>query len=209
MVIVFPLLLLLLLPRPLSTQLATATPTLVDNCSFSSNTYLSNAAVADQFELLNRTSISLTASYAFASASTFELGLIYPFSSTNYLVPFPIIFDCASVVRSCQLKTVTGTTLATRDSEPIRVQLTAFNYSQPAAAATRFSQMSLYLKQGRYQLSNCSLDDEQHMTDPRTIFHLNIQYEKPVGKNAKEKSCVLISLNVYARCLSDRLARTT
>ena len=51
--------------------------------------------------------------------------------------------------------------------------------------------MGLYLKQGRYQLSNCSLNNDQQMTDPQTIFQIQIQYEKPVGKE-KEKKILII-----------------
>jgi hypothetical protein len=149
-------------------------PDLIYNCSYLNQTYLLNSAVSNQFQFNNKTSIILTASYAF-TLSTFQFGLIYQFSSTNFLVPFPIIFDCASIVRSCQLKTMPGTTVTSRDSEPINVQLTPFNY-------TTTVQMGLYLKQGRYQLSNCSLNNGQQMTDPQTIFYIQIQYEKSVGK---------------------------
>jgi len=160
----------------------TTPPNFIYNCSFLNNTYLSNAAVSDQVKFNNRTSITLTASYAFTSSSTFELGLIYQLSPSNYLVPFPVIFDCASIVRSCQLTTIAGTTMTSRDSEPIRVQLTSLNYTK-TTTSVEFNQMSLFLKQGRYQLSNCSLNNGQQMTDPQTIFHIQIQYEKSVGKS--------------------------
>ncbi|UJR14193.1 hypothetical protein I4U23_001186 [Adineta vaga] len=159
-----------------------STPTLVYGCSFANNTYLTNTAVANQFQFLNHTSIKLTASYTFLSlplsSSIFEIGLIYPFSTSTYLVPFPIFFDCASIVHSCQLKTVAGTTLTSRDSEPIRVQLTPFNYS---SNSIQINQMGLYLKQGRYQLTNCSINNGLFITDPQTIFDIQIDYEKPVG----------------------------
>jgi len=153
------------------------TPNIVYNCSFLSQTYLSNSAVYDQIHFNNNTSINLIASYSFLSSSfsSFQLGLIYQFSTSNYLVPFPIIFNCANIVHSCQLKTITGTTIISRYSEPINVQLTSFNY-------TKFNQMGLYLKQGRYQLSNCLLNNQQQITDSQTIFNIEIQYEKSVGK---------------------------
>jgi hypothetical protein len=154
------------------------TPNIVYNCSFLNKTYLSNTAVSDQIHFNNYTSINLIASYSFlySSFSTFELGLIYQFSSSNFLVPFPIIFNCANIVHSCQLKTITaGTKIISRDSESINVQLTSFKY-------TKFNQMGLYLKQGRYQLSNCLLNNQTQITDSQTIFNIEIQYEKSVGK---------------------------
>ena len=148
-------------------------PTILSNCSFYDQIYLQNSAVFDQIQFINSTSIILTANYAFLpSVSSFELGLIYQFSQSNFLVPFPIIFTCATLIHSCQLTTITS-----RDFEPIRVQLTSFNYTKSST-----SQMGLYLKQGRYQLSNCSLNHGQQMTDPKTVFSIQIQYEKPVGK---------------------------
>ncbi|CAF0780973.1 unnamed protein product [Adineta steineri] len=163
-----------------TTTTATTRPDFIYNCSFLNNTYLTYSAVSDQFQFINQTSVSLTASYAFTLSTTFELGLIYQFSPSNYLVPFPVIFNCASIVHSCQLKTITGTTVSTRDSEPIRVELTSFNYTK-TTTSSQFNQMSLYLKQGRYQLSNCSLNNDQQMTDPKTIFYIQIDYEKSVG----------------------------
>lgn len=166
-----------------TTTTSTAAPTLVYGCSFANSTYLSNAAASNQFRFLNSTSVSLAASYAFVSSpltiTTFEVGLIYPFSSSTNLVPFPVVFTCASTVHSCQLKTVPGTTVTSRDAEPIRVPLTPFNYS---SNSIRPNQMGFYLKQGRYQLSNCSINDGADMTDPYTVFTIQIDYEKPVGK---------------------------
>jgi hypothetical protein len=149
-------------------------PNIISNCSFLNKTYLSNIAVSDQIQFNNNTSIILTASYSFLSSSfsPFQLGLIYQFSSSNFLVPFPIIFNCAERVQSCQLKTITG---ISQDSEPIHVRLTSFNF-------TTITSMGLYLKQGRYQLSNCSLNNGQQITDPQTTFYIQIQYEKSVGK---------------------------
>jgi hypothetical protein len=161
------------------TTTTTLSPNFVYNCSFLNNIYSSNAAVSDQFIFTNRTSIILTASYAFLSSSIFELGLIYQFSTSNYLIPFPVIFNCASIVRSCQLKTMAGTTMISRDSEPIRVSLTPFNYT---STSVQFNQMGLYLKQGQYQLSNCTLNNGQQITDPESIFYIQILYEKSVGK---------------------------
>ena len=165
-----------------TTITTTIAPNFVNNCFFLNNTYLTNAAVSNQFQFPNRTSIELIASYAFLSPplsiSTFELGLIYPFSAIDNLVPFPIFLNCASIVRSCQLKTMAGTTLTSYDSESISVQLTPFNYS----SSSQINQMGLYLKEGRYQLSNCSLDDGQNITDPQTTFDIQIQYEKTVGR---------------------------
>src|SRR5690349_8350160 len=77
----------------------TTTPNFIYNCSFLNSTYSTNAAVLNQFQFVNQTSIILTAHYAFLSSissiSTFEVGLIYPFLTSNYLVPFPVIFNCA------------------------------------------------------------------------------------------------------------------
>ncbi|CAF1353313.1 unnamed protein product [Rotaria sp. Silwood1] len=165
-----------------TTTTTTTTPNPIYGCSFLNTTYSTNAAVFNQFQFPNRTSIILTASYTFlfssSSISTFELGLIYPFSSLTYLVPFPVLFDCASIVRSCQLQTMTGTASISRESEPIPVQLTQFNYT---STSMPLNQMGLYLKQGRYKLSNCSLNDGQQITEPNTIFNIQIQYEKSVG----------------------------
>jgi hypothetical protein len=167
----------------LNIYLKILTANIISNCSFLNRTYLINSAVYNQIQFHNQTSIILKANYAFllsSSSSSFELGLIYQFSSSNYLVPFPILFDCASIVRSCQLKTITGTTIPSRDSESIRVQLTSFNFT--TTTSIQLNSMGLYLKQGRYQLSNCSLNNGQQMTDPQTIFDIQIQYEKSVGK---------------------------
>jgi hypothetical protein len=166
-----------------TTTTTTTTTPFIYGCSFSNTIYSANAAVSNQFQFPNSTSITLTASYAFVSSplsiSTFNIGLIYPFSPSTYLVPFPVIFNCASVVRSCQLKTLAVTPLTSRDSEAIFVQLTQFNYS---STSNQFSQMGLYLREGRYQLANCLLNDGQFMTDPQTIFNIELQYEKSVGK---------------------------
>ena len=153
------------------------------NCSFATNLYFSNAAVANQFRVINRTSLALTASYAHLPSfrSTFELGLIYRFSPNNSLVPFPIVFDCASQVVSCQLKIMTTTNNPSENAEPMRVRLTSLNYTN-SLTTNAWSQMSLYLKQGRYQLNNCSLDDGRVLSDAQTIFHIDIQYEKALGK---------------------------
>jgi len=152
------------------------------NCAFLNNTYSTNSAVANQFQFINNTSIILTAEYAFLSStlsiSTFEIGLIYPFSTSTYLVPFPIFLNCASIVNSCQLKTMAGTTLTSRDSESINVPLTQFNFT---STSIQTNQMGLYLIQGQYQLSNCILNNGQYITDNQTIFNIQIQYEKTVG----------------------------
>ncbi|CAF1252799.1 unnamed protein product [Rotaria sordida] len=165
-----------------TTTTTTPTPNRIYGCSFLNNTYSTNSAVSNQFQFPNHTSIILTASYTFLlsslSISTFELGLIYPFSTLTYLVPFPVLFNCASIVRSCQLQTMAGTASISRDSEPIRVQLTQFNYT---STSIPLNQMGLYLKQGRYKLSNCSLNDGEYITEPNTIFNIQIQYEKSVG----------------------------
>ena len=141
----------------------------------------------NQIEFANRSSIFFRASYAsnhsIESLSAFQLGLIYQFSSSNFLVPFPLILNCSSTVRSCQLKTIAGTTSSTRDSEPIRVQLSLFNYTTTTTTSVSLlNQMGLYLRQGRYQLSNCTLNDGQDITDPEQIFSIDIQYEKSIGK---------------------------
>lgn len=156
-----------------------STANIIFNCSFLHQIYLVNSAVYNQIQFINQTSIILKANYAFSSISTlFELGLIYQFSNSNYLVPFPVLFNCASMVKSCQLRTMTGTSLTSRDSESIHVQLTSFNFT---STSIQLNSMGLYLKQGRYQLSNCSLNTGQQMTDPQTIFNIQIQYEKSVG----------------------------
>jgi hypothetical protein len=161
----------------------TTTANFIYNCSFLNNTYSTNAAVSNQFTFINQTSIVLIAEYAFVSSplsiSTFDLGLIYPFSSSDYFVPFPILLNCASIVRSCQLKIMAGSTLTSRDSEPINVPLTQFNYT---STSIQSNQMGLYLIQGQYQLSNCSLNNGQDITDNQTIFNIQIVYEKSVGK---------------------------
>ncbi len=72
-----------------------------------------------------------------------------------------------------------GTTLTSRDSEPINVPLTPFNYT---STSIQSNQMGLYLIQGQYQLSNCLLNDGQGITDNQTIFNIQILYEKSVGK---------------------------
>lgn len=153
------------------------------NCSFSIDIYSTNEAVLNQFQFLNQTSVILTADYAFLSyllnISTFEIGLIYPFSPTDYFVPFPIILNCASIVRSCQLKFMASTTLTSGDAEPINVPLTPFNYT---STSIQYNQMGLYLKEGQYQLSSCLLNDGQSITDNQTTFNIQIQYEKPVGR---------------------------
>jgi hypothetical protein len=164
-------------------QTITTAVNLVYNCSFLNNTYSTNAAVSNQFTFINQTSIVLIAEYAFVSAplsvSTYDLGLIYPFSSTNYFVPFPILLNCASIVSSCQLKIMAGSTVTSRDAEPINVALTQFNYT---STSIQSNQRGLYLIQGQYQLSNCLLNDGQDVTDNQTIFNIQILYEKSVGK---------------------------
>jgi len=152
------------------------------NCSFLNNNYSTNAAVVNQFQFPNSTSIILTAEYAFLSSpltiSTFDIGLIYPFSTSTYLVPFPIFLNCASIVNSCQLKTMAGTTLTSRDSEPINVPLTPINFT---STSIQSNQMGLYLIEGKYQLSNCILNNGEAITDNQTIFNIQIQYEETVG----------------------------
>ncbi|CAF2589887.1 unnamed protein product [Rotaria sp. Silwood2] len=175
----------------------TTAPNPIYGCSFLNNTYSTNAAVSNQFQFPNRTSIIFTASYTFLSSplsiSTFELGLIYPFSTLTYLVPFPVLFDCASIVRSCQLQTMAVTASISRDSEPIRAQLTQFNYT---STSIPLNQMGLYLREGQYKLSNCSLNDGQYITEPNTIFNIQIQYEKSVGTscNPSTDTCGLSPL---------------
>ncbi len=172
-------------------QTTTTTPlNFISNCSFSNSIYSANAAVANQFQFVNQTSIILTAHYAFLSpplsTSAFEIGLIYNFSTSTYLVPFPVLFNCASIVRSCQLRTMAGTTaLTSRDSEPINVQLTPFNYTSTSIAV---NQRGLYLRQGQYQLSNCLLNNGQERTDNQTVFNIQIRYEKAVGKKSSQIS---------------------
>ncbi|CAF0738098.1 unnamed protein product [Adineta ricciae] len=198
--------LLFLYIQTINSQLTTtSTPTFLYGCSFVNRTYLASAAVANQFQFVNSSSVKLIASYSFlsstASISTFEVGLIYPFSTSTYLVPFPIILDCGSIVSSCQLQTVAGSTLTSRYSEPIVVPLTPFNYS---SSSISLNQMGLYLRQGQYQLSNCSINNGQYMTDPQTIFNIEIDYEKPVGTlcNPLTDTCGSSSLTTCSSTLS-------
>ncbi len=72
-----------------------------------------------------------------------------------------------------------GTTSTSRDSEAINVQLTPFNYT---STSIPLNQMGFYLKQGQYQLSSCLLNDGSSITDNQTVFNIQIQYEKSVGK---------------------------
>ena len=81
---------------------------------------------------------------------------------------------------------MTNTRLTSHNSESIHVQLTSFNYST-RISSVKFNQMGLYLKEGRYQLSNCSLNYGQQMTDPKTIFYIQIQYEKSAGMLHRQK----------------------
>ncbi|CAF1328303.1 unnamed protein product [Adineta steineri] len=191
--------------------ITTTAPTFIYGCSFTNNTYLTNAAVSNQFQFLNSTSIKLTASYAFLSTplsiSTFGIGLIYPFSTSVNLVPFPVFLNCASSIQSCQLGTIAVTTTTTRASEPIGVQLSPFNYSSSSSSSILFNQMGLYLNQGSYQLSNCTLNNGQYMTDPQTIFNIQIQYEKTVGTscNPSTDTCGISSLTT---CSSSSLTCT-
>ncbi|CAF3427681.1 unnamed protein product [Rotaria socialis] len=172
-----------------TTTTTTAGPNLVYGCSFLNSTYLTSAAVSDQFEFPNRTSIILTASYASPtsslSISTFELGLIYTFGASNPLVPFPVLLNCTSIVRSCQLTIMAGSTSISRDAEPIRVQLTQFNYTSTLISP---NQMGLYLKEGLYQLSDCLLNDGQLITEQNTTFYIRIKYEKSAGSSCNPSS---------------------
>ena len=166
----------------------TTSPNFFDNCSFLSSTYISNSAVTNQFLLLNRTSIVLTAYYAFISPSTtistYDLGLIYPFATTNYLVPFPLLFNCTSMmIQSCLLQRLAGSgTLMARDGEPINVPTSSINYT------FALNQRGFYLREGQYQLSQCSLDNGQIIADNQTRFSIQIRYEKSQGKNATRLS---------------------
>lgn len=165
----------------------TSTSNLTDNCSFSFNTYSSNSAVANQFTILNRTSIVLTAYYALISPSTtisaYDLGLIYSFATTNYFVPFPLLLNCTSMmIQSCLLQRVAGSsssTLMARDGEPINVRLSSINYT------FALNQQGFYLGEGQYQLSNCSLNNGQIIADNQTKFSIQIRYEKSQGKNSQ------------------------
>ena len=155
------------------------------NCSFFQEIYFSYSAVGKQLLFVNSTSILLTAHHAFLSSgqlSSFELGLIYQFPGGDHLVPFPVIFNCAKMVRTCQLKTLSSTTINSHESEPINVQLTPLNLT---TTMNGLNTMGLYLKQGRYQLSNCSLNSGDESSDAQKIFDIQIQYEKSVGKDMK------------------------
>ena len=164
---------LLLLCPPMDTFV------LLSNCSFNADLYQRRAAVQNQFQIFNRTSLSLFASYAFQSLDNrFQLGLIYPYGSNDYLLPFPLMLDCASDVQSCQLKSISN---PSSNAEWIRVQLNSINYTD-ARTNQLWNQRSFFLKQGRYQLSNCSMNNGEFVTDPRTIFSLDIQNEKSQGE---------------------------
>lgn len=151
-------------------------PNFISNCSFVSNTYTSNSSVANQFTFLNRTSIVLTASYAFVSSSTYNLGLIYPFATNNYLVPFPLWLNCSSMIESCLLERIAGSRLSTRDGELINVPSSLINFT------FAFNQRVFYLGEGQYQLSNCAFDNGRSKTDNQTKFSIQIRYEKSSGK---------------------------
>lgn len=157
-----------------------SSPNFVYNCSFLSNTYTSNGAVANQFTFLNRTSIVLTASYAFVSpsvsTSTYDLGLIYPFATNNYLVPFPLWLNCTSMIQSCLLEKIAGSRLTSRDGELINVPSSLINYT------FALNQRVFYLGEGQYQLSNCLFNNGQAKTDNQTKFSIEIRYEKSSGK---------------------------
>lgn len=158
------------------------------NCSFFQEIYFSHSTVAKQILFINSTSIVLTANHAFLSTghlTNFELGLIYQFPGGDHLVPFPVIFNCATMVRTCQLKTISTTTITSHESEPINVQLTPLNLTTRTSNVLKT--MGLYLKQGRYQLSNCSLNSHgNEWTDMQTSFDIQIHYEKSVGKYVNE-----------------------
>jgi len=154
----------------------------ITNCTFFNQFYSNYSTVNNQFQFPNQTSIILTAQYDLFSTvgnlSRFQLGLIYRFPSiATDLVPFPIVFTCSPNVVSCQLETMAGTTSVTRLGEPITVNLINVNYT-----SVNIDQKSLYLRQGQYQLSRCLLDNGQLITDNQTIFSIQIQYEKPVGR---------------------------
>lgn len=170
----------------------TFTISTTSNCSFHQEFYLSSSTVSRQVEYFNQTSIRLQAAYAYPNStsptSSFQFGLIYRFSTTFDLVPFPIVFNCTKTIYSCQLQTIAGTTTITRDSESIPTLLTPLNYSTSSQ-----SQMGLYLKQGRYQLSNCLIDNANNITtDLSQIFTIDIIYEKFVGKSF---ACLIMKIN--------------
>lgn len=169
-------------------------PSIINDCSFSRDIYSSNSAFNGQFSFLNQTYIVLRAPFAFNSpnqnSTAFQLGSVYQFRNANFLIPFPIILNCSQRVRRCQLKTIAVTNFVIRDSEPIPASLNPFNYTNGTMSSTTtttmnsiFTQMGLYLKQGRYQLNNCTLNDGFDQTDPLQIFSIDIQYEKSIGKS--------------------------
>lgn len=151
------------------------------NCSFVQEFYYSHSSVSEQIHFINQTSIHLTAHHAFLSTiqrSILQFGLIYQFPSSDYLVPFPILFTCATMVQTCQLKMIPTSTIPSRHSEAINVQLTPLNFT----SNRMMNIMGLYLKQGRYQLSHCSFNNGELITDPQMMFDIHIQYEKSIGK---------------------------
>lgn len=158
------------------------------DCSFLSTIYHRQSAVENQFRLINESSIQLSASFSFLSSksfSHFELGLIYQYPSTDFFVPFPVDFNCSTNVDSCQIKSMTNTHLSNNNAESIRVTLTSINY-RTARTNYFWQKTGLFLRQGRYQLSNCTEKNGRSITDPRTIFFIEIQYEKPIGESSFE-----------------------
>ena len=152
---------------------------LLSNCSFNTDLYYRRSAVQNQFQFINRTSLTLFASYAFQSLDIgFQLGLIYPYGSNEYLLPFPLMLNCASDVQSCQLKSINN---PSSNAEWIRVQLNNINYTDDRTNQL-WNQRSFFLRQGRYQLSNCSMNNGQFITDSQTILSLEIHYEKSQGE---------------------------
>ena len=185
----------------------TFTINITSNCFFDQQYYSSSVAIRNQIESLNQTSILLRAAFNYPpssqSPSTFQLGLIYTFSDSYTLVPFPVVFNCTNIVQSCQLKTIAGTTTVSRDSEPIRISLTPFNYT-----GSNTIQMGLYLRQGRYQLSNCTSNNGTNITDSGQIFTIDIQYERSIGRCADSSlhvacSRVIVCLTLIIKIRDD------
>lgn len=190
---------------------AAAAASVFSDCAFIQQTYLDSAAVRNQILFNNQTSITLTAGYAFDAPSTYELGLIYLFRSSHYFVPFPILFNCTTIVESCRMKTIAGSMLTSRESESIPVPLTPANYTTTTTSTSfRINQMGLYLAQGRYQLSNCTWNNASSITDPRQIFDIEIRFERTIGKvfntNRKQTTALLLARDTSANKRVDNFA---
>ncbi|CAF1266685.1 unnamed protein product [Didymodactylos carnosus] len=130
--------------------------------------------------MTNTTALLVASYYTGSSFSSTQdvkqLGLIYSFNK-NYFVPFPIMLTCSDTKQAqyCQYNTVyVNSRHITTRSEPISVSLTRLNYANIGSV------YSLYLPQGRFQLTNCSLG-QNLSTDETFLLDIEIKYEQFVG----------------------------